>query len=298
MITGSTGLLGIALQEQFPNAICLNSKSGDLTNQVAVKNIVSTKPDIIIHCAAKVSGITENIEKPAEHYYDNVMMNTMLMHEAHKAGVKRFINILSTCAYPDDETLCPYKEEDILKGLPTPTNFAYGMAKRMAYVQTLAYNAQYGTNYQCLIPCNLFGPGEKHDDRAHFLGASIRKIYEAKKDGSNEIKLLGTGLPLRQFAFASDFARFIKLCIDNDITETLNFAPDENYSIKEIACMALVACGASDMLISFSDASMNGQMRKDASNKRMMELFPDFKFTPLHEGIKIAYQHYANEQTN
>ena len=212
-------MVGKSLKEIIPDAIYLSSKDCDLTNYDEVKNVWEKyKPTIVIHLAARVGGIMDNINHPAEYFEDNILMNTNVLKASKHIDVKRFIGILSTCIYPDTVDIYPMVEDMLHIGPPTKTNFSYGYAKRCLAVHIDSYNQQYGTKYQYLIPCNLYGEYDKYGNNSHFVAALIKKIFIAKKNGENEINLFGTGNPLRQFMHSSDLAYIIKYCIDNDIS--------------------------------------------------------------------------------
>ena len=178
-------------------------------------------------------------------------------------------------------------EEDLFKGPPPPSNFSYGYAKRCLAVQIDAYNKQFNTNYNYLIPCNLYGDYDNmhNENKMHFITALLNKIRNSK---DNSLHLLGTGKPLRQFMYAGDLAKIIKLVIENDITESFNVAPNFNYSINDMAEMALEAT-SNDYKIIYSKPELDGQYRKDVSNKKLLKIFPNFKFTDLKEGLKQVY---------
>jgi GDP-L-fucose synthase len=239
-----------------------------------------------------VGGIMDNIAHPGEYFYENVMMNTMLMEECRLNGVERFIGILSTCIYPDalSEAFYPLREETLFMGPPTPTNFSYGYAKRCLAVQTEAYNKEYGLNYSYLIPCNLYSEYDKFiPGKSHFIADLVRKIVDAKR-GDKKLTLFGTGRPLRQNMYAGDLATVIKFCIDNDITESFNAAVSDNLSIKQIAEIALKACDAENVEIIWDSTKPDGQYRKDVSNDKMLNLIPDFEFTSLEEGVRRTHK--------
>jgi GDP-L-fucose synthase len=290
LVTGGSGLVGRYLQDILPdsNTFYMSTKDGDLTDIQLVRWMISSyTPDVIIHLAAKVGGIKDNISNPVGYFEDNILMNTNILKVSHEYKVKRFIGVLSTCIYPDKVENYPMKEEDMFLGPPTPTNFSYGYAKRSLAVQIDAYNQQYGTKYNYLIPCNLYGEFDnfENENKMHFITALLHKIRNAK---DNKIELLGTGKPLRQFMYAKDFAEIIKLVIDNDITESFNVAPDYNYSIKKMAEIAINSINPL-LKINFSNPELDGQYRKDVDNSKMRSLIPNFKFTPLEEGILRTY---------
>ncbi len=290
--TGGSGMVGKSLKKIMPNVIYLSSKDYDLTSSLEVEKMFKDlNPDCVIHLAAKVGGILDNINKPAEYFTKNILMNTLILEYAHKNKVNRFISTLSTCIYPDKSELYPMKENKLHDGQPTPTNYEYGYAKRCLAVQTDAYNKQYDTKYQYLIPCNLYGEFDKYGDNSHFIAALIKKIHFAKKNGDDKIVLFGTGKPLRQFMHSDDLARVIKQCLENDIYENMNVATEENLSIKQMAEIALDACGANNLTIHFDSAYPDGQYRKDVSIDLLKRTIPDFTTIDLYSGIKQTYSY-------
>ena len=288
LVTGGSGLVGKYLQKILSDAIYLSSKDCDLRDQRQVYDLFETlKPTTVIHLAAKVGGIKDNIAKPAEYFEDNILMNTNLLKVSYEYGVKQFIGVLSTCIYPDKVDNYPMKEEDMFLGPPTPTNFSYGYAKRSLAVQIDAYNKQYGTEYNYLIPCNLYGEHDnfENESKMHFITALLHKIKNAK---DNQIELLGTGKPLRQFMYAGDFASIIKYVIEKNITHSFNVAPDFNYSIDEMAKIAIKATKP-ELTIKYTNPELDGQYRKDVDNSKLRSYIPDFEFTPLEEGLIKSY---------
>ena len=287
LVTGGSGMVGRFYKEIEPNAIFLSSKDCDLTD---LKQVMETwekyTPDVVIHLAARVGGIIDNINHPAEYYEQNVLMNTNVLMASRKIGVKRLIAILSTCIYPDSVLLYPMSEYLLHEGPPTKTNFSYGYAKRSLAVHIDAYNQEYGTKYQYLIPCNLYGEYDKYGDNSHFVAALIKKIYKAKENHESEINLFGTGKPLRQFMYGGDLAYVIKYCLDNDIYDNMNVATEENYTIKEIAEIAIDIIGEGKITgINFNVNKPDGQYRKDVSIDNLKRLIPEFKPTTLSDGI-------------
>jgi GDP-L-fucose synthase len=294
LITGGFGLVGTALKKILPNAIYISSKDYNLTRENdVIKMFDKYKPNIVIHLAAKVGGILDNIEKPAEYFVENVLMNSLMVKYSYEYKVDRFITMLSSCIYPDYMDVYPLKEDDLHKGPPTISNFSYGYAKRCLAVQIDSYNKQYGTKYNYVIPCNLYGIGDKDDgNKSHFVTALIKKIYEANKNGDKSITLMGDGTPLRQFMLADDLAYVVKKMIEENIYENFNVTSNENYSISEIAKIALKACDSEYLDITYDKSKPNGQYRKDISNDKIKTLLPNFKPTSLSTGIKKIYENY------
>ena len=288
VVTGGSGLVGKHLQEILPDAFYLSSKDCDLTDIKKVRWMISSyTPDVVIHLAARVGGIQDNLKYPADYFDDNILINTNIVKVCKEYDVKRFIGILSTCIYPSVVDSYPMTEEDLFIGPPPPSNFSYGYAKRCLAVQIDAYNKQFGTKYNYLIPCNLYGDYDNlhNENKMHFITALLNKIRNSQ---DNSLHLLGTGKPLRQFMYAGDLAKIIKLVIENNITESFNVAPDFNYSIDQMAKIALDITNK-DYDIIYDLPELDGQYRKDVSNKKLLKLFPDFKFTQLKEGLKKVY---------
>ena len=297
LVTGGSGLVGSYLKKYLPNAIYISSKDYDLTTEIGVKEMfLNHKPTVVIHLAAKVGGIIDNINKPAEYFTENVLMNTLLLEYSKRMGVKRFIGVLSTCIYPDVMDSYPMNESDLHMGPPTETNFSYGYAKRSLAVQIDAYNKQYGTKYQYLTPCNLYGIGDKdHESNSHFITSLVKKIFDAKQNNEDSINLYGDGTPLRQFMFADDFAKIIYHVITNEIYESFNVAGQENLSIKEMANIAIKSCDAQHLKINWDLSKPNGQHRKDVSIEKLKSLLPNFSPLKLSEGIKLVYKSYYDK---
>lgn len=299
IVTGGSSMVGKHLQKILPDAIYLNSKDADLTDANQTKNIFNKiKPTAVIHLAAKVGGIMDNIKNPVNFFEENVFINTNVLKTSHENNVNKFIAILSTCVYPDklSDFEYPITEDKLHNGPPTPTNFAYGYAKRCLAVQIDAYNQQYNTKYSYLIPCNLYSEYDHFTgDKAHFLSSLINKIIIAKKNNQKTINLFGSGKPLRQFMYAEDLAKAIKISIDEQEPFKYNISTSENKSILEIAEIALKACDAEYMALDFDRSKPDGQFRKDASSKKFLDKYPDFQYVSLFEGIKKIYNIKYNE---
>ena len=183
------------------------------------------------------------------------------------------------------------KEEDLFNGPPTPTNFSYGFAKRCMAAHIDSYVKQYDKKWFYLIPCNLYGKYDHFNDaeKCHFVTALIKKIIDAENAGRNEIVLYGTGNPLRQFMCAEDLARVIKIVIDRKITESFNVATPEEYSIREMAEIAIRVLGK-DLKIVYDIEKPDGQYRKTVSGKKMLDNIGDFNFTKFEDGLLSVYK--------
>mgnify|MGYP001219275043 FL=1 len=291
LVTGGSGLVGRYLKQIMPNAYYISSNDYDLTREHEVESLFKKNGfKIVIHLAARVGGIHHNIKEPVKYFEENILMNTLMLKYSHKNRVKHFLTLLSSCIYPDKVKKFPIKEKNLFEGAPHESLFSYSYAKRSMAVQIDAYNKKFKTNYNYIIPCNLYGEFDKFGDiEGHFVGALIEKIIEAKKNNKNYISLFGDGTPKRQFMHAKDLAKIIKLTIDNKITENFNVATNENYSVAKIAQLALKACNFKDAKIFFDKRMPNGQMRKDIDISKLKKLFPKFKAIKLIDGIKQVY---------
>jgi len=290
LITGGSGLVGQSLKKILPDALYVSSKDYNLLDESKVEKMFKThKPDKVVHLAAKVGGIIDNIKKPYNYFIENIKMNTNLVEYSYKNDVSQFIGILSTCIYPDVVDKYPMSESDLHLGPPAKTNFSYGYSKRCLAVQIDALNQQYGTNYQYLIPCNLFGENDKMGENSHFVTALIEKILVCNKENRNEITLFGTGTPLRQFMHADDLAWVINRCLSEEIYESFNVSTPENLSIKEMVEITLNSLGMNHIKINFDSSKPDGQFRKDVSINKLNNLLPDFNPLPFEKAIKQVY---------
>ena len=294
-VTGGSGFIGTRLKKQNPNWTFLSSRDCDLTDYPSVRDLfASEKPDAILHLASKVGGIKENSTKQADFYDVNTYINTNVLKSAHKAGINRVLSCLSTCTFPDVVNTYPFVEEDILSGPPAKTNFTYGYTKRALLVQTNAYRQQYGVNYSTFCPSNIYGPNDNFDlESSHFVPAMIRKIHEAKE--GDTVEFWGTGSPLRQQLYVDDLVRIIPFILDNHNTDVpLIISPDQNLSIKEMIEILLNNI-EKDVKIVFN-GKLDGQYRKDGSNKKFKELYGDFEFTKFENGVLKTYEWYKKSK--
>lgn len=300
LVTGGNGFLGTAvideLEKKFPKKIISpSSKEIDLRINSNCKKVVQNV-DIIIHLAGKGGGIGIMKEKPAEIFYDNIMISTQLIHEANAANVEKFLALGTVCSYPKFSPI-PFTEENIWDGYPEETNAAYGLAKKMMMVQSDAYRQQFGFQSINIIPTNLYGPNDDFGiSTSHVIPAIIQKIHDAKKKNYNSIGMWGDGSPTRDFLFVQDAARGIILAAEkyND-SFPINISNEEEISIKE-----LVTLIAELMLfngdIKWDTSKPNGQPRRCVSNKKAEE---KFGFTPkvtLKDGLKQTIEWFNSQQ--
>ena len=289
LVTGGSGLVGQYLQ-QYTDGIFLGSKDYDLTKEEQVAAMYEKyRPDTVIHLAAKVGGIMENISFPFEFYEQNLLMNTYMVKYARLFKTKKFVGALSSCIFPDVSDHYPMVEKDLHQGMPTATNFGYGYAKRVLGVH-IDIAKKEGLNYSYVIPSNLYGEFEHGDvSRKHFVGALLDKIHTAKQNGDDHITLFGDGTPLRQFTFAKDVAEILNLIVTYDIKENFNITVPDNLTIDQMARMALEATDSTHLDIKYDISKPNGQIRKDISAEKLLKRFTNYQFTPYIKGIKQTY---------
>jgi GDP-L-fucose synthase len=255
--------------------------------QKAVQN-----QDIVIHLAAHVGGIGLNREKPAELFYDNLMMGAQLIHAAYEAGVKKFVCVGTICAYPK-YTPVPFQEDHLWDGYPEETNAPYGIAKKALLVQLQAYRQQYDFNGIYVLPVNLYGPEDNFNPRSsHVIPALIRKVYEAQRQGVTELRVWGDGTPTREFIYSTDAARGIVMATQRyNEGEPVNLGTNHEISIRhlvELICELMKFDGE----IIWETDKPNGQPRRCLDTRRAQEKF-DFKAqTDLREGLKQTITWY------
>lgn len=242
-ITGHRGMVGSAILRAYQKAgdddeyILAPRNDLDLLNQSAVDQFIeSKKPDVIINAAAKVGGIHANDTYPAEFIHQNLLINTNLIHAAWKHGVKRFLNLGSSCIYP---RACPQpiQEDYLLTGPLEKTNEAYALAKIAGLEMCRHYRNQYGVLYYSAMPTNLYGPGDNyHQENSHVLPALIRRFHVAKESGAKEVTIWGTGNPRRELMHVDDLADGVLflLRLENP-PDWVNLGTGVDHSILEIA---------------------------------------------------------------
>ena len=295
LVTGGSGFVGKRLQRVKPNWIYVSSKDYDLVSPEECRKMYEDiRPDAVVHLAGKVGGIKANDLRPAEFYYINTMINTNIIHQAYKCNIRRVLASLSTCTFPDVVEHYPLTEEDIFEGPPAATNISYGYSKRSLYIQINAYRKQFGVNYSTFCPSNIYGPGDNFDlTTSHFVPALVRKFSEAR-DG-DVLEFWGTGKPLRQQLYVDDLVRIIPLLLEKHSTDIpLIVAPNENISISEMIEIFHKNV-KKDIKIEYNN-KLDGQYRKDGSNKKLLEIIGDFEFIKFKDGVVKTYDWYKKNK--
>jgi GDP-L-fucose synthase len=298
LVTGGAGFLGqevvtqLCLQGAKPESIEIpRSQDCDLrvweNCQQAVKG-----QDLIIHLAAHVGGIGLNQQKPAELFYDNLMMGTQLIHAAYQAGVEKFVCVGTICAYPKF-TPVPFKEEDIWNGYPEETNAPYGVAKKALLVQLQSYRQQYGFNGIYLLPVNLYGPKDNFNPQSsHVIPALIRKVHEAQVAGQKQIEVWGDGSPSREFIYAEDAARGIAIAtVKYDREDPVNLGTNYEITIKDLITLICKLMDYQGEIVWLTDKP-NGQPRRCLDTQRAKEYFGFTAQTTIEVGLQKTIDWY------
>jgi GDP-L-fucose synthase len=288
LITGGNGLIG----SEFKEGIKILRNEFNLIDSVQVKKMYEQyRPDYVIHTAAKVGGVGANMNYKGEFFYENIMMNTNIIHYAKEYNVKKVLSFLSTCVFPDNIDY-PLTEQKIHIGPPHSSNDAYAYAKRMVDIHTKSYNQQYGTKYFCVIPTNVYGPKDNYNlENGHVLPSIIHKCYKAIVE-KKSLTLWGDGKPLREFIFSKDISKICDYLIDTyDETEPIILSTSDEISIKDLANMVTKIMGYKKEII-WDTTKPSGQYRKPSDNSKLKSLIGDFEFTSLYNGLEETIEYF------
>ena len=292
LVTGGAGFLGRQVVSQLIKAgadsdkiTVPRSRDYDLCVMENCKRAVDGH-NIVVHLAAHVGGIGLNREKPAELFYDNLMMGTQLIHAAYQAGVEKFTCVGTICAYPKF-TPVPFKEDDIWDGYPEETNAPYGIAKKALLVQLQAYRQQYGFNGIYLLPVNLYGPEDNFNPKSsHVIPALIRKVQEAQDRGDKEIPVWGDGSPTREFLYSEDAARGIVMGTQSyNGSEPVNLGTGYEISIRDLITTICEVMEFDGEIVWQTDKP-NGQPRRCLDTERAKKEFGFTAQVGFKEGLK------------
>lgn len=298
LVTGGAGFLGRQVIAQLQSAgadlqkiTVVRSRDYDLRFLDHCQRAVDQQ-DVVIHLAAHVGGIGLNREKPAELFYDNLMMGTQLIHAAYQAGVQKFVCVGTICAYPKF-TPVPFKEENLWDGYPEETNAPYGVAKKALLVQLQSYRQQYGFNGIYLLPVNLYGPEDNFDPRSsHVIPALIRKVYEAQQRGDQQLPVWGDGSPTREFLYSEDAARGIVMGTQSyDGAEPVNLGTGYEISIRDLVTLICELMGFEGEIVWETDKP-NGQPRRCLDTERAKEFFGFTAQMDFKQGLKNTIEWY------
>jgi GDP-L-fucose synthase len=297
-ITGGKGFLGQHLIRAFQDRGCNCLTIADLPEYNLIRPddvnrlYDETKPDIVVHLAAKVGGIGFNQEHPGALFYENIMMGTQLLHEGYLRGIEKFVALGTICAYPKF-TPVPFKEDDIWNGYPEETNAPYGLAKKMMLVQSQAYRQEYGFNAIFLLPVNLYGPGDNFDPKSsHVIPALIKKCVDARLKGEEAIEVWGTGRATREFFYVEDAARAIVLATESyNKSDPVNIGAGFEISIRDLVELIVELTGYPGEII-WDTTKPDGQPRRMLDTNRAFREFGFKAETNFREGLKKTIAWY------
>jgi GDP-L-fucose synthase len=294
-VAGHRGMVGSALVENlekkgFTNIITRTSQELDLTNQLAVKTFFETeKPEYVFLAAAKVGGIVANDTYSADFIYENILIQTHVIHESYKNNVKKLLFLGSSCIYPKLAPQ-PLKEEYLLTGLLEETNESYAIAKIAGIKMCEAYRKQYGCSFISAMPSNLYGFNDNYDlQNSHVIPALLRKFHEAKRSKSSDVIVWGTGTPLREFLHASQMADACVYLMQNyDDVGFVNVGSGSEISISDLANMVKEIVGFQGKII-FDTTKPDGTPRKIMDISRLSSLGWENSIA-LKQGIEKVYK--------
>jgi GDP-L-fucose synthase len=294
-IAGHKGLVGNALlrnlqKNGYRNILVRTRQELDLRQCDDVRNFFSkAKPEVVVVAAAKVGGIKANSECPVDFLLENLQIQNNLIAASFESGVKKLLFLGSSCVYPKLAAQ-PIREESLLTGPLEPTNEPYAIAKIAGIKLCQAYAQQYGRNFVCAMPTNIYGPGDNFDlDRSHVLAALIRKVHEAKLSNRHEVTIWGTGTPRREFLHADDLADALRFLLENyDSPEIINVGCGEDLTIRELAEIIAKVIGFEVNLV-FDKTKPDGTPRKLLDTSRLLALGWKPRIS-LPDGIQQTYQ--------
>ena len=281
LVTGGNGLVGSSINSD----VKVGKEYNLIIPEETDKMFQFHKPTHVIHCAGKVGGVMGNMNFKGEYFYDNIMINTNVIEGARKSGVEKLVCFLSTCVFPDNVEY-PLTESKIHLGEPHSSNYPYAYAKRMADIQIRAYREQYGLNYVSVIPTNIYGPNDNFSlTHGHVMPMLIHKLYLAQQNNT-DFTVWGSGKPLREFIYSKDVAKLSEWAVENyNESEPIIFSTSNEISIMDLVDLLVKEFNFKGKVI-FDSTKPDGQYRKPSDNSKLKSYLPNFKFTPIEEGIK------------
>lgn len=295
LVTGASGVIGHALVEELTahdyDVVTVSSADGDLrSDQVAEELIGSAEPWGVVHLAARVRGLGGNIGTQGRAFLDNVRMNTNVVEAARKAGVSKFVAMGTTAVYSDQAPL-PMREDDIWIGPPHYSEAGYAHAKRAMIAQLQAYRSEYGMDYAVALSTNLYGPHDRFDPQhGHVLPSLVAKFHQAAVEGT-DVTVWGTGTPTRDFVYAADAARAMRLILEG-YSGVINLATGISVTIREaVEYLAEIVDFPGSVM--WDDTKPDGQHARAYDVRRISELGWRPRID-LAEGLERTYRWYVD----
>ncbi len=300
-VAGHRGMVGSAIlralqRAGFANILTRTSAELDLRRQAEVEDFFDqARPDYVFLAAARVGGILANDSYPADFIYDNLAIETNIIHAAHRTGVKKLLFLGSTCIYPKLAPQ-PLKEEYLLSGPLEPTNEWYAVAKIAGIKLCQAYRKQHGDDFISAMPTNLYGPEDNFDlEKSHVVPAMMRKMHEARERGEAQVPLWGTGKPLREFLHVDDLAEALLFLMQHySDAEHVNVGVGQDLSIRELAETIARVVGYQGEL-AFDPGKPDGTPRKLVDTTKINALGWHPRIS-LEEGLRDTYRWYLENQ--
>ncbi|MBZ5761975.1 GDP-L-fucose synthase [Rhizobium sp. VS19-DR104.2] len=298
-VAGHRGMVGSAIlrrlnQDGYENVVTRDRANLDLLSQADTKDFLSSERiDFVFLAAAKTGGIQANDTYRADFIYENLMIETNVIHAAYASGVQRLLFLGSSCIYPRDCSQ-PIKEEYLLTGPLEPTNSSYAIAKIAGVKMCESYNVQYNTRYFSVMPTNLYGPNDNYDlNKGHVVPALIRKTHEAKIRGDKDLIVWGSGNPKREFMYVDDLADACVFLMEQGVSDgMLNIGTSTDVTIRELAETIMEIVGFKGGIV-FDSSKPDGTPRKLLSVERVGALGWKAK-TSLRDGIAKAYADFLS----
>mmetsp|Transcript_6258 Transcript_6258/g.10223 ORF Transcript_6258/g.10223 Transcript_6258/m.10223 type:complete len:315 (-) Transcript_6258:170-1114(-) len=308
LVTGGTGLVGYGLKEavkadekeNVDDWFFASSKDANLCDRESTRALFErVQPTHVVHLAAKVGGLFANMKAKVEFYRENMLMNDVVLELCKEFQVEKLVSCLSTCVFPDKVSY-PIDETMLHAGAPHSSNEGYAYAKRMLDVASRAYREEYGCNFTTVIPTNIYGPNDNFDiENGHVIPGLIHKAYNAMRDGT-PLTVWGTGSPLRQFLYNLDFGKLLVWTLRsyNDPEPIiLSVSEEEEISVADAARAVHSGMQCEQELV-FDTSKADGQFKKTANNSKLVEMYPEFRFTPMEQGLRETCEWFkANYET-
>jgi len=300
-VAGHKGLVGSAIVRKlnelgYTNIITKSRSEVDILDYNNVEFFFDKyQPEYVFLAAAKVGGIKANSTYKADFIWENIMIQSNVIKCSHKYGVKKMLFLGSSCIYPKMSQQ-PIKEEYLLSGFLEESNDAYAIAKIAGIKMCQSFNQQYGTNFISAMPCNMYGINDNyHPENSHVFPAMIRKLHDAKINGTHRINLWGDGSPYREFLYSDDLADACHFLMTNDSPDLINIGSGKDQSIKDLACLMRDIIYPNCQIVFDGNQGINGTPKKllDVS---LINSIGWYSKTSLEEGIKLSYQDFLNKQ--